>query len=206
MLWRHFLTSYSNPKIVLWSVWYACAMGGYLMILNYVQLLWQEIDVNRDNLYNAGVEAVLTLLGAIAAFLAGFLKSKTFKNYELWILTFCTFLEGVFIAISSQTSSIWVAYAMHILFSVLYSFMITIASASIAQLLAEDSFALIFGINTLFAYIFQTLLTVIVITVMKLETRIQFLAYGFYFMALSLMYLMIPLAECRRRNKTLRCL
>lgn len=170
-------------------------MAGFLMVQIYVQLLWQEIDSDREYLLNAGVEAVLTLLGAIAAFLAGFLTSKTFQKFDLWILTFCSLLEGIFIVVSSQTSSIWVAYTMYVLFGVLYTFMITIASATVAKLLADDSFALIFGINTLFALIFQSILTVVAITWLDLSRRDQFLVYGFYFVALSIIYLVTAIVK-----------
>ena len=195
LLWRHFLDSYSNIKIVQWSLWWSLAMAGFLMVQIYVQLLWREIDNDREVLLNAGVEATLTLFGAIAAFLAGFMTSKTFQKFDLWILAFCSLLEGVFIVISSQTSSIWVAYTMYVLFGVLYSFMITIASAIVAQHLADDSFALIFGINTLIALVFQTILTIVVISWLELSTRDQFLVYGFYFVGLSLIYLVTSLVR-----------
>jgi solute carrier family 19 (thiamine transporter), member 2/3 len=200
LLWQHFLGSYSNPKIVQWSFWWALAMAGFLMVQIYVQLLWQDIDKDREFLFNAGVEAVLTLLGAISAFLAGFLTTKTFQKFDLWILMFCSLLQGIFILISSQTTSIWVAYAMYITFGVLYTFMITIASATVAQHLADDSFALIFGINTLIALIFQSILTVVVISWLELSTRDQFLVYGGYFIALAVIYLIatvVKLVFCR---------
>lgn len=204
LLWRHFLASYSNVKVVQWSFWWALAMAGFLMVQIYVQLLWQEIDNDREHLLNAGVEATLTLFGAIAAFLAGFLTSKTFQKFDLWILMFCSLLEGIFVVISSQTTSIWVAYSMYVLFGVLYTFMITIASATVAQHLADDSFALIFGINTLLALVFQTILTVVVITWFGLSTREQFLVYGCYFIALALIYLITSIAKlvfCRNVNR-----
>lgn len=195
LLWRHFLDSYSNPKILQWSLWWSLAMAGFLMVQIYVQLLWQEIDVEREFLFNAGVEATLTLFGAIAAFFAGFLTSETFQRFDLWIISICSLLEGIFIVVSSQTTSIWIAYTMYILFGVLYTFMITIASATVAQHLADDSFALIFGINTFFALIFQSVLTVLVISWLELNTRDQFLVYGFYFVALSLIYLVTSLVK-----------
>lgn len=179
-------------------------MAGFLMIQIYVQLLWQEIDNEREFLLNAGVEATLTLFGAIAAFLAGFLTSKTFQRYDLWILTLCSLLQGIFIVISSQTTSIWVAYSMYVIFGVLYTFMITIASSTVAQHLADDSFALIFGINTLFALIFQSLLTVVAITWLGLSTRDQFLIYGLYFIALSLIFFISSICKklfCRKTRE-----
>lgn len=170
-------------------------MAGFLMVQIYVQLLWQQIDTKGEYLFNAGVEAALTLFGALAALLAGFMTSSTFQRFDSWILTFCSLLEGIFIIISSQTSSIWVAYTMYVLFGILYSFMITMASGIVAQHLADDSFALIFGINTLLALIFQSILTAVVITWLGLDTREQFFIYGSYFVALSIIYLIYSIVH-----------
>lgn len=195
LLWKHFLGSYSNLKVLQWSLWWALAMAGFLMVQIYVQFLWQEVNQDEQILFNAGAEAALTFFGAIAAFLAGFMTSKTFQKFDMWILTICSFVEGVFVVISSQTTSIWIAYAMYVLFGVLYTFMITVASATVAQHLADDSFALIFGINTLFALLFQTILTVIAITWLGLSFRDQFLVYGLYFVGLSLLFLVSSIAN-----------
>lgn len=37
-------SSYSNRQVVLWSIWYAFGMCGFLQILSYVQLLWIAMD------------------------------------------------------------------------------------------------------------------------------------------------------------------
>ena len=127
LLWQHFLEAYSNPIILQWSIWWALSMGGFLQVQSYVQLLWSEIDPNQKNVFNGGVEAALTFLGVWSAFGAGFLISKTFHKFDLWILTLCSLLEGILIIISSRTTSIWIAYSMYVLFGVLYTFMITMA-------------------------------------------------------------------------------
>lgn len=61
-------------------------------------------------------------------------------------------------------------------------------SATVAKRLKEDSFALIFGINTLVALLFQSLLTYIVITVLSLPIRVQYHVYSFYFFFLAIFY------------------
>lgn len=195
MLWKHFLDSYSNLKIVQWSFWWALAMAGFLMVQFYVQLLWQVVDKDRENLFNAGVEAFLTLFGAISAFLAGFMTSRTFQKYDLWILSACSLLQGIMIIISSQTNNIWVAYSMYILFGISFSFMITIATAFVAKELADDSFALIFGINQLIALIFQTIMTVVMLSWLNLDIRLQFLIFGCYFVGLALVYLITAIVK-----------
>lgn len=65
-----------------------------------------------------------------------------------------------------------------------------IYSATVAKRLNEDSFALIFGINTLFALIFQSILTLVVVSEsgLGLNTRDQFVVFGGYFVVLGCIY------------------
>jgi thiamine transporter 2/3 len=205
LMWQHFIEAYSNPTVVQWSFWWALANAGFLMVQFYVQILWQTIDVDRENLFNAGVEALLTLFGAIAAFLAGFLHSKTFKKYDLWVLALCSLAQGITTIISSYTNNIWVAYSMYVIFGILFSFMITIATAFVAQELADDSFALIFGINTFVALIFQTILTIVIMSWLNLAIRVQFFIFGCYFIGLSVIYLITAFVHrlfCNRNTST----
>lgn len=201
LLWKHFLQAYTNKTVLVWSIWWALAMGGFLQIQSYVQVLW--LDIDSKNSYNGAVEATLTLFGAISCLVAGFISSEMFEKFDMWILTLCSLVEGIFIIISSQTNSIWIAYCAYVLFGVVYMFMITLASATVAKNLAEDSFALIFGINTLFALTVQTLLTVIVISesVLGLSPKNQFLVFGFYFIVLAIVYLCGSITKVFLKNK-----
>lgn len=67
LLWNHFIVSYSNRTVLIYSIWWALSTAGYLQIISYVQLLWQQIDPDQENFYNGGVEASLTLFGALSA-------------------------------------------------------------------------------------------------------------------------------------------
>jgi thiamine transporter 2/3 len=102
-------------------------MAGFLQVQSYVQVLWKEIDPDRTIIYNGAVEAGLTLFGAISAFMAGLIDSTFFEKFNLWILTICSLLEGIFVVVSSYATHVLLAYAMYILFGVLYIFMITMA-------------------------------------------------------------------------------
>lgn len=64
-------------------------------------------------------------------------------------------------------------------------------SAEIAKQLSEDSYGLIFGINTFVAYCAQTLLTLVVVAdifSLKLSIVDQFNVYGVYYAVLGLIY------------------
>lgn len=60
-----------------------------------------------------------------------------------------------------------------------------------ASSLLEDSFALIFGINTMVALVIQSLLTLIVVSEtggLNLNTFEQFAIYAFYFIVIGTLY------------------
>lgn len=92
-----------------------------------MQLLWKEIDATETDLYNGAVEATITLLGAVGAFVAGLLDSKKFKRYEIWILTIFTVIEAALLLLSALTTSLYTCYAAYVLFGIIYHFMITVA-------------------------------------------------------------------------------
>lgn len=92
-----------------------------------MQLLWKEIDATETDLYNGAVEAAITLLGAVGAFLAGLLNNNKFKRYEIWILTIFTVIEAALLLWSGLTTSLWSCYFAYVLFGTIYHFMVTVA-------------------------------------------------------------------------------
>ena len=67
---------YSDNVLLRWSIWWALSTCGYMLVVNYVQNLWETIyssSANQSRVYNGAVEALATVLGAVD-------YSKTFKN------------------------------------------------------------------------------------------------------------------------------
>lgn len=89
-------------------------------------MLWKEIDALETNVYNGAVEAIITLLGAAAAIIAGHMDKKNTQN-NTTILFLCTMFQAGFVIWASQTSSLYNAYTAYILFGMIYHYMITIA-------------------------------------------------------------------------------
>lgn len=80
--------------------------------------------------------------------------------------------------------------AVHVFYMLKVKFFIY-CSAELAKSLVEDSFALIFGINTLIALILQTILTLIVVSEsvnLQLNTFEQFTVYAFYYIVIGIIY------------------
>ncbi|KAJ6636071.1 Thiamine transporter 2, partial [Pseudolycoriella hygida] len=131
-------------------------------------------------IWNGAVEAVITLLGAGVALLAGYLHStKLNQRRSLFTLMFLAACEGSALLLASSTPHRTVSYVGYLIFCVLYSFTITVASAEVAKHLEDDSFGLVFGINTLVAVVLQTILTVTVVSedVLSLTVFQQFTFY-----------------------------
>lgn len=48
LLWTQFRCAYTNVNILVWSLWYAAAMCGYLQVISYIQVLWTAIDNSQE--------------------------------------------------------------------------------------------------------------------------------------------------------------
>ncbi|XP_023031505.1 thiamine transporter 1 [Drosophila willistoni] len=206
LLWFHLVSSYTNPVVLQWSVWWALATCGQVQVISYIQFLWKEVAPDHLSTYNGGVEALATLLGAIGAFVAGFLNSNKRRSTYMLINSICAALLGGLLIWSSYSSNVWVTYVIYVIFSAIFFFIITVAGAIVAENLVEDSFGLVFGINMLVALILQTILTIIVVepnTGYGLGPRDQYLVYGSYFVGLASIYLFVLLCSkiCHRKSQ-----
>ncbi|XP_066565765.1 thiamine transporter 2 [Amia ocellicauda] len=190
LLWQSFRETYSSKKLIYWSLWWALATCGYYQIFNYIQLLWNHIEPSGDSMvYNGAVEAVTTLVGAIAAFSVSHVK----LDWDLW----GELALGVFSALSAGavymmgfTRNIWVCYTGYVTFKASYMLLITITTFQIAANLSMECYALTFGMNTFVAILLQTVVTAIVVdeSGLGLDIVTQFIVYGSYYVAISVLF------------------
>jgi len=199
-------TAYSTPSVVQWSVWWAFATCGNLQVGNYIQPLWEEIapweDFDTEGaLYNGLVEASNTLLGALAAFTLGHLRLNWSFLGEPTLALFSA-INGCLLLTMALTSYIGVAYVTYVFFRIIYQMLITICSFQVALAIPPDSYGLVFGINTFFALLLETLLTVAVVNKggFELAPRPQFQVYGGYFLDLALLFVILLIVTIRRRG------
>ncbi|XP_069069962.1 thiamine transporter 2-like [Pleurodeles waltl] len=182
---------YSARQLLYWSCWWALATAGYNQVLNYVQVLWDHIEPSQNTtVYNGGVEAVSTLLGAAASFSVGYVKINWDLSGELAIGIFSA-LNAAALLLMDFTRNIWVCYAGYLVFKSLYMLLITIATFQIAMNLNMERYALMFGVNTFVALALQTILTIIVVDSrgLGLDVVTQFLIYGCYFAVIAGIFL-----------------
>uniref|UniRef100_A0A669QS93 Solute carrier family 19 member 2 n=1 Tax=Phasianus colchicus TaxID=9054 RepID=A0A669QS93_PHACC len=127
-LWRDFLQCYSSRTMLCWSVWWALSTCGYFQVINYAQGLWEMVLPSQSTeIYNGGVEAASTLLGAVAVFVVGHIKT----SWAMWgevALALFSFLIAAAVYIMNTVHNIWVCYASYVVFRIIYMLLITIAT------------------------------------------------------------------------------
>ncbi|XP_062451591.1 thiamine transporter 1 [Rhea pennata] len=190
-LWQDFLQCYSSRTMLCWSVWWALSTCGYFQVINYAQGLWEMVlPSHNSELYNGGVEAVSTLLGAVSVVVVGHIKTSWATWGEVALALF-SFLIAAAVYIMDTVHNIWVCYASYVVFRIIYMLLITIATFQIATNLSVERYALVFGVNTFIALALQTLLTLIVVDAsgLGLDIFTQFMIYASYFAAISLLFL-----------------
>uniref|UniRef100_A0A8C2U2T0 Solute carrier family 19 member 2 n=1 Tax=Coturnix japonica TaxID=93934 RepID=A0A8C2U2T0_COTJA len=127
-LWQDFLQCYSSRTMLCWSVWWALSTCGYFQVINYAQGLWEMVlPSHSTEIYNGGVEAASTLLGAVAVFVVGHIKT----SWAMWgevALALFSFLIAAAVYIMDTVHNIWVCYASYVVFRIIYMLLITIAT------------------------------------------------------------------------------
>ncbi|KAM8976487.1 thiamine transporter 1 [Pelodytes ibericus] len=205
-LWNDFLVCYSSRTLVCWSAWWALSTCGYCQVINYAQGLWEKIaPSSHSDIYNGSVEAVSTLLGAVAVFAVGYIKTSWSTWGELLLALF-SLIIAVNVYIMDIIGSIWVCYVSYILFRSIYMLLITIAAFQIAANLSMECYALVFGVNTFIALVLQTLMTLIVVdsSGLGLDLFTQFKIYAGYFAVISFIFFVSGMSHlvknCRRKK------
>ncbi|NWY65608.1 S19A1 protein, partial [Erithacus rubecula] len=176
-----------QPQLRLWSLWWVFNSAGYYLVLYYAHILWNEISPTTDNrrVYNGGVDAASTLLGAIASFAAGYVKIRWTLWSELVIgflvpIAMCVLLLGTYSHpggwVNAQSSPVLLFFS----------------SFQIATSLSKELCALVFGVNTFFATVLKTIITIIVADKggLGLSVHPQFYVYFGYFTLLAVVYLL----------------
>ncbi|CAI9574294.1 unnamed protein product, partial [Staurois parvus] len=156
-------------------------------VINYVQVLWEHIEPSQNStIYNGGVEAVSTFLGALSSLSVGYVKVNWELSGELALAIFSAVNAGALFLMDYSTN-IWMCYAGYLIFKSSYMLLITIATFQIAVNLTMERYALMFGMNTFVALALQTILTIIVVDSrgLGLDIVTQFLVYGSYFVVIA---------------------
>ncbi|XP_051854271.1 reduced folate transporter [Antechinus flavipes] len=176
-----------EPRLRLWSLWWVLNFAGYYLVIYYVHILWSDTDGSK--VYNGAVDAAATLLGALTAFAAGFVRIR----WALWselLIGAVTGLQAGLVLLMYTTRNIWLCYAALVFFRGFHQFLVPIATFQIASSMTKELCALVFGVNTFLATILKTIVTIIVADKrgLGLPVRSQFQVYFGYFTVLAVAY------------------
>ncbi|CAK9811223.1 Thiamine transporter 2 [Anthophora quadrimaculata] len=202
LLWKDFLQAYSNSHVVKWSIWWSFSTCGYLQVISYIQLLWKTAVSPGDKIYNGAVDSLYTIIATLTVFCIGKVPLNWYLTGDI-IVSFMSFVEGILLIVSSYGYNIWLLYAAYIMFGIIYHTMVTVASFEVAKCISDDSYGLIFGVNTFFALLLQSVLTAITVNGnLKLDLRSQYFVYGGYFTVIAVLYTIIGILNivqhCKR--------
>ncbi|NXJ99844.1 S19A1 protein, partial [Corythaixoides concolor] len=187
-----------QPQLRLWSLWWVFNSAGYYLMLYYVQILWNEIYPTTDNrkVYNGGVDAASTLLGAGASFAAGYMKIR----WTLWSELVIGFLVPIAMCVvplgTHSHPGSWAGTRGSLVLRLFPSF-------QIAASLSKELCALVFGVNTFFATVLKTIITIIVADKrgLGLSVHPQFYVYFSYFTLLAVVYLLAAVGVGIRHSR-----
>lgn len=201
LIWLHFMTSYQNETVVLWSAFYTISFCLYFQITAYVQVLWLTIDDNV--MWNATVDGALTLFSAFSMLIAGKVHITYLQQQAptIIILILTCILKGVLLLFAATSSSLLLCYIMYVTYGILYAFSITICAFKIAENISEDSHGLIFGFNTFIGLSIQTCLTLAIVSNgFKLSPIGQYKTYSSLYFILGSGYLIKLLIDLIRKK------
>jgi len=80
-LWTDVVTIYRNAQLLRWSLWWAFSTCGWLLVVNYIQNLWETIlPSSSHSIYNGAVESIATVLGGYDVTVVGDCNSASFEE------------------------------------------------------------------------------------------------------------------------------
>ncbi|NXI35610.1 S19A1 protein, partial [Galbula dea] len=188
-----------QPQLRLWSLWWVFNSAGYYLMLYYVQILWNEIYPATDNrqVYNGGVDAASTLLGAGASFAAGYMKIRWTLWSELVIGVFLVPIAMCVVPLGTHTHPSSLSSTRRFISALIFP------SFQIATSLSKELCALVFGVNTFFATVLKTIITIVVADKrgVGLSVHPQFYLYFGYFTLLAVVYLLAAVGVVIRHSR-----
>ncbi|XP_022182542.1 thiamine transporter 2-like isoform X2 [Myzus persicae] len=127
-LWDDFYVTYADANVFKWSVWWSLSLSGYVLVSQYIQLYWEEIEVHgKLNSLNGAVESLATLFSAAATYGIGRVNGDWDKYGDI-VMAIVAMGLGVVLYFLSFTESLIKSYAYFIIFCCTYQTMVTIAS------------------------------------------------------------------------------
>ncbi|XP_025195930.1 thiamine transporter 2-like [Melanaphis sacchari] len=192
-LYKDFKQSYSDPYVCKLCFWWAVAMGGYLQVYAYINVLYTYVlEENEDTeftLYNGAAESLNTLIGALSAFTISKVKWNWYSVGDIFF-AIGSIIAAIVLLCCVYCRNLWYIYAFYIIYGMMYQTMLTIAESEVAKRLNKKCYGLIFGFNTFIAVCINTIIIYGVIQghFIKINIAQQFLIYTVLYVVLAIFF------------------
>jgi len=190
---KELVNTYTSTVVLKWSIWGGLSLAIHHLVIMYWQSLFYETNSVQD--YNGYVSAIAYSLAAVAALLPTRIEPQIETLQQILLIIFPLF-GGAFLIGMSQTSLIFVDYALLVLYHCFFEFMAAITGAQIAKSMPSVRFGLVFSLNTIATMLFQTIIQFIIgKQVLNLSIHQQFLFHGCCLISLGFVYGTITATE-----------
>ncbi|XP_022169843.1 thiamine transporter 1-like [Myzus persicae] len=203
-IWLDFKTSLSNKIILKKSLWYIFGMAAYVQVLNNMNVLYSYVankHGHNDILSNGFAESMVTLCGALGAYLIG--KVQLDWNYYGDIFTsFCSILMGVFMMSCYFYEHIQLIYLSYILYGLISEAILVITLCELANHLKSQCYSLVIGFNLLGSLVMSAIMTFFFVQFNFLEITVpgRFLFIGGLYSVLGTMFLFIHFFDAEKEK------
>ncbi|VVC43599.1 Reduced folate carrier,Major facilitator superfamily domain [Cinara cedri] len=194
-----FKSAYSNIYVVKQSFWWIMAVTGYIIVATYIQVLWENVNVDKKQLMNGAVESIHTLCGAIGAYIVGHLNYD-WKKFGDIIFTIGSFLLGLLLFIICSCDNLWLLYILYITYGTLYQTLLTIATSEIAKHIKPDSYGLILGFNFFLSLLVISIFTLLFIQglIVVIGTENQILTVSLTFFVMCIVFFIMTIKNWKK--------
>ncbi|VVC41677.1 Hypothetical protein CINCED_3A003817 [Cinara cedri] len=203
-LFVNFKTSYSNWAILKRCLWYIFSMAAYIEVLANMNVLYSYVVEKSDNqevLTNGTAEAIVTLSGAVGAYLIAKVNLDWSRYCDMFIAVNSA-LMGILIMSCYCYDHLIYIYVTYILYGVVCQASFVIIYAEIAKELNRHCYSLVLELNYFGALSIVLIMTIFLIqfNFMSITIPGRFLFIGGLHLILGIVYISISIfEECRKK-------
>eukprot|EP00250_Pteridium_aquilinum_P035297 c9096_g1_i1 orf=143-1465(-) len=183
--WSIIKATWSDKRLQLLSIWWASALAGFELSLNYGTALFEAI--NSTSRYNGHVIAIGTALAVLMALSAVYLK-RSLAKLGGFVYIFGSVAYGVLCLWLSYTRTLWMAYVIYIIMLGVEKLLICFLYAQCGSLVKNDRYALMFSFNCGLGQAAQVVIQAL-IEIAKVDIFGQYIVLGCFFMVVGVLFI-----------------
>ncbi|MCO5607529.1 hypothetical protein L7F22_061726 [Adiantum nelumboides] len=187
-----------DKQLQLLSIWWAFALAGFELSLNYSTTLFAAID--SASTYNGQVLAFGTALAVVMALTSVYLK-RPLARLGGFVYIVGSVIYGAQCFGLAYTRTLWVAYILFIIMLGVEKLLLCFLFAQCGSLVKNDKYALMFSLNCGLAQAAQAIIQAF-IEIGSADIFAQYVIIGSFFVGIGILF-SVPYAMIYFKNATL---